>query len=214
MIEPDARVTNRPYEWEETVALVRPEESPELPKDSRYAGASLMLELGMFVASADGTVGDDEVDHIAHFLASQFLLDPPDGRRLEALKRVLLGRVPSIAGIGRRLQSALGGQEREAVGRFLGGVAAANGTVDREEVAALRKAYKALGVDGDVLSRLLREFQAATSLEPVEVHSAIRSAHPGRTDPPRSGSRLRGELPPRRGTSQEESSARPGRWLV
>ena len=162
-IEPDARVTNRPYGWDEVVALLRPEESPRLPGDSRYAGAALMLEMGLFVASADGDVGDDEVDHITRFLESQFLLDPPDARRLEALKRVLMERTPSLTGVGKRLQAVLTAGQREAVGRFLVGIAAANGTIDRKEVTALRGAYKAVGVDVELLNRLLDEFHRATA---------------------------------------------------
>ena len=60
VIEPDARLTNRPYSWEDVVSLLRPEERPGLPADSRYLAASLMLELGVYVAAADGTVEDVE----------------------------------------------------------------------------------------------------------------------------------------------------------
>ena len=185
-IEPDARVTNRPYGWDEVVALLRPEESPRLPGDSRYAGASLMLEMGLFVASADGNVGDEEVDHITRFLESQFLLDPPDARRLEALKQVLMNRTPSLTGVGKRLQAVLTVEQREVVGRFLVGIAAANGTIDRKEITALRGAYKALGVDVDLLNRLLDEFHRATR-EPVEVHRPTAPARPGEAIPPRPG---------------------------
>ena len=126
---PIARLTNRPYSWEDVVSLLRPEEKPGLPPtDSRYLAASLMLELGIYVAAADGSVEDVEVDQVARFLESQFLLDPPDARRLEALKRVFVARPPSLAGLGKRLQTALTREQREAVGRFLTGIAAANGS--------------------------------------------------------------------------------------
>ena len=184
VIEPDVRVTNRPYGWDEVVALLRPEESPELPKDSRYAGASLMLELGLFVASADGIVEDKEVDHITRFLESQFLLDPPDARRLEALKQVLMSRTPSLTGVGKRLQAVLTVEQREAIGLFLVGVAAANGTIDRKEITALRSAYKALGVDVGILNQLLDEFRRAMR-EPVEVYRPTSPPQPGEAIPPR-----------------------------
>ncbi len=86
-----------------------------------------MLELGIYVAAADGTVEDVEVDQIARFLESQFLLDPPDARRLEALKRVFVARPPTLTGLGKRLQIILTKDQRESVGRFLTGIAAANG---------------------------------------------------------------------------------------
>lgn len=184
LIEPDVRIVNRPYSWDEVVALLRPEDPPELPKDSRYAGASLMLELGMFVAAADGDIEDDEVDHIARFLESRFLLDPPDARRLEALKRVLTQRSPSLAGVARRLEAVLNADQREAVGRFLVGVAAANGSIDKKEITALRNAYKALGVDVDRLNGLLEEFRS-TAAEPVEVLRPSGPPSPGEAIPSR-----------------------------
>ena len=168
VIEPDARLTNRPYGWDDVVSLLRREEGPCLPADSRYLAASLMLELGVYIAAADGSVDDVEVDQVARFLESQFLLDPPDARRLEALKRVFMARPPSLAGLGKRLQTALTREQREAVGRFLTGIAAANGIIDRKEVTALRTAYRALDIGVDQLNILLEEFRRA-SQEPVEV---------------------------------------------
>ena len=184
VIEPDARLTNRPYSWEDLVSLLRPEERPTLPADSRYLGASLMLELGVYVAAADGTVEDVEIDQVARFLESQFLLDPPDARRLEALKRVFVARPPSLTGLGKRLQTTLTREQREAVGRFLTGIAAANGIIDRKEVTALRSAYRALDIGVDQLNSLLEEFRRA-SQEPVEVQSGDQSSAPGEAIPAR-----------------------------
>ena len=74
VIEPDARITNRPYSCKDLVSLLRTDDRPSLPADSRYHGASLMLELGMYIAASDGQVDDEEVDQIARFLESQFRL--------------------------------------------------------------------------------------------------------------------------------------------
>jgi uncharacterized tellurite resistance protein B-like protein len=184
VIEPDARLTNRPYSWEDVVSLLRPEERPRLPADSRYLAASLMLELGVYVAAADGTVEDVEIDQVAHFLESQFLLDPPDARRLEALKRVFIARPPSLSGLGKRLQSALTREQREAVGKFLTGIAAANGIIERKEVSALRAAYRALDIGAEQLNTLLEEFRRA-SQEPVEVQRGDQDSEVGETIPAR-----------------------------
>jgi uncharacterized tellurite resistance protein B-like protein len=183
-IEPDARLTNRPYSWDDLVSLLRPEEKSELPVDSRYLAASMMLELGVYVAAADGTVEDVEIDQVARFLESQFLLDPPDARRLEALKRVFVARPPSLTGLGKRLQSALTREQREAVGRFLTGIAAANGIIDRKEVTALRNAYRTLDIGVDQLNSLLEEFRRA-SQEPVEIQHGDQSCGQGETIPAR-----------------------------
>jgi uncharacterized tellurite resistance protein B-like protein len=143
-----------------------------------------MLELGIYIAAADGSVEDVEVDQVAHFLESQFLLDPADTRRLEALKRVFVARPPSITGLGKRLQTNLTRQQREAVGRFLIGIAAANGNIDRKEVTALRSAYRALDIEVDHLNKLLEEFRRA-SQEPIEVQQADETSARGEAIPPK-----------------------------
>ena len=168
VIEPDARITNRPYTSTDLVSLLRTEDKPSLPADSRYHGASLMLELGMYIAASDGQVDDEEVDQIARFLESQFRLDPPDARRLQALKSVFLRRPPSITGLGKRLQKVLNREQRESLGSFLTGIAAANGIIARSEITALRNAYRALDIDVEHLNRSLEEFRLA-SQQPVEI---------------------------------------------
>ena len=187
-IEPDARITNRTYSWEDVVSLLRRDEGEGLPADSRYLAASLMLELGVYIAAADGSVDDVEVDQVARFLESQFLLGPPDSRRLEALKRVFMARPPTLAGLGKRLQTALSREQREAVGRFLTGIAAANGIIDRREVTALRTAYRALDIGVDQLNSLLDEFRRS-SQEPIEVERGEPSVESGEPIPPRIAAR-------------------------
>jgi uncharacterized tellurite resistance protein B-like protein len=184
VIEPDARLTSRPYAWEDVVSLLRHEEGSGLPDGSRYLAASMLLELGVYIAASDGTVQDAEVDQVARFIESQFLLAPPEVRRLEALKRVFMVRPPTLSGLGKRLQSALTHDQREAVGRFLTGVAAANGIIDRKEISALKNAYRALDIGVDQLNALLEESRRA-SREPVEVERGDDSASRGELIPPR-----------------------------
>jgi uncharacterized tellurite resistance protein B-like protein len=184
VIEPDAQRTSRSYRWGELVALFRPEGSPSAPADSRYPGAALLLELGMFVAAADGRIGEDEVDQITRFLESKFRLDPPDVRRLEALKRVFLKQAPSIGGIGKRLKAILSAEQLESAGEFLIGVAAAGGTIGKKEVTALRAAYRALEIDAGRLENLLAEYRRLEK-EPVEVQREVASGDDGEALPRR-----------------------------
>jgi uncharacterized tellurite resistance protein B-like protein len=162
-IEPDTRVTGRAYSWDDVVALFRTDGASASPGDGRYAGASLMLELGLFVAAADGEVEAVELDHVARFLEAEFRLDRADTRRLEALKRVFLDRHPSLPGLGKRLQSHLTSSQRESVGQFLVGLAAADGAIDKAEIAALRGAYRALGIEAAKLNQLLDDLRRDTS---------------------------------------------------
>ena len=184
MIEPDPRITNRAYGWEDHAAVFRPEERPSLPQGNSFAGAALLLELGMFIAAADGEIEEEEVNHIAGFLESQFFLDPPDARRLEALKRVFLSQHPSIAGIGKRLERIVNLEQVESIGPFLFGVAAANGAIEKAEISALRSAYRALGIDPKGLDRQLAEY-GRIAREPVEVVAAPEQENRGEVIPPR-----------------------------
>jgi uncharacterized tellurite resistance protein B-like protein len=187
VIEPDARLTGRPYAWQDVVSLLRHGDGEELGRlddDSRYLAASLMLELGIYIAAADGAIDDREVDQVARFIESQFLLGSSEVRRIEALKRVFVARPPTLGGLGKRLQSALTRDQREAVGRFLTGVAAANGIINRQEISALKNAYRALDIGVDQLDLLLEESRR-TSQEPVEVEREDDSAAKGEIIPPR-----------------------------
>ena len=164
------RQTGRPYGWEDVVALLGdgPGEQAAVPPDSRYLAASLMLELGIYVAAADGTVEDGEVDQVARFIESQFMLGPPAVRRLEALERVFAMRRPTLAGLGKRLQATLTQQEREAIGRCLTGIVTAGGITDRKEVSALKSAYRALDIGAVELNLLLQDSRRG-SVDPVEL---------------------------------------------
>ncbi len=184
VIEPDARITNRPYGSKDLVCLLRAEDKPGLPSDSSYHGASLMLELGMFIAASDGQVDDEEVDRIAGFLESQFRLDREDARRLQGLKSVLRKRPPPISGLGRHLQKVLNREQRESLGSFLAGIAAANGIVARKQLTALRTAYKALDIDLEHLNRSLEAIRLA-SLEPVEIQTGDATTEGKELIPPR-----------------------------
>jgi uncharacterized tellurite resistance protein B-like protein len=191
VIEPDARLTGRPYAWKDRVALLRrclDEEAGRPDDHSRYLAASLMLELGIYIAAADGAVDDREVDQVARFIESQFLLAPPEVRRLEALKRVFVTRPPTLGGLGKRLQSALTHDQRESVGRFLAGIALANGIIDHKEISALKNAYRALDIGVDQLNMLIEESRRASD-DPVDVARGDDCDSTGEIIPPRPQSR-------------------------
>ena len=182
VLVPDTRVIGRPYKWDEMVALFRPEGRAELSTDKKYRAAVLMLEMGMAVAAADGTVDQDEVDQIIGFLKGQFLLTPNDARRIDAYKEILVKQPPAMTSLTKRLQSALTADHLETVCQFLVGIAAANGTVDKGERTTLRRFYTALGLPtsklDDVITKLLGPVPEA-----VEVQRGI--AIPGEKIPGR-----------------------------
>ena len=91
------------------------------------------------------------------------------------LKSVLRVRPPSVSRLGRHLQKLLNREQRESLGSFLTGIAAANGIIARKEITALRNAYKALDIDLEHLNRSLEAIRLA-SQDPVEIQTGDATA--------------------------------------
>ncbi|MFA5206713.1 MAG: TerB N-terminal domain-containing protein, partial [Lentisphaeria bacterium] len=170
VLVPDSRVVKRGYKWDEMVALFRPPEGrPGLPTDNKYQAAVLMLEMGMAIAAADGTVEQEEVDQVISFLKGQFLLVPNDARRIDAYKEILVQQPPPLANLVKRLQTVLTAEHLEVVCQFLVGIAAANGSIDKQERATLRRFYTALGLPisklDELIARLLGPIPEAVEIQ-------------------------------------------------
>jgi tellurite resistance protein len=155
-IEPDARMTGRGYGWDDRVAVfLRTDETDA--DASRYAGASCMLRLGLAVAEADGDIDEEELRRLTEQIEAAFQLPDHERRRLEALKALLLTTGSEIGPIARKIEQTLSPLARQAVGRLLVAIAAANGAIDRKEQTALRKCYRALGLGPEVLEQTIAE---------------------------------------------------------
>lgn len=180
---PDSRITGRPYGWDDPVCLFRPDGEPSLPVGNTYHSASVILELGVAVAAADGTIHDDEINHITQFLENQFVLEPSDTIRLDAYKEVLVSQPPSLPKISKRLQAVLSAKQRESLGQFLVGITAANGVIDRQELSTLKTAFKALGIDAGKLEIIIESLHASD--QPVEIRCGSKSSRAGESIPAR-----------------------------
>lgn len=184
VIEPDIRLTNRTYKWDDKVCLLRPDIPDKILDCPRYLGSAIILELGMAIAAADGVIEDEEVSHIVSFLEGRFMLDTNEEQRIKALKEVLVASPPSMNGVARRLQKALKPDQLEKVGTFLVGVAAADGIIDKNEINILKKAYKALGLTNDKLNEVLDSIVIAPDA-PVEVQRGRKRDRKGELIPAR-----------------------------
>jgi uncharacterized tellurite resistance protein B-like protein len=182
-IVPDSRLTGRAYAWSDEVVLFRPEGSAAPKQENGYRAAACMLELGMVVAGADGKVDPEELDQIERFLDDQFRLSSDESRCLKAYGLLLSKKPPSISSLSKSLRAALTSDQRAMIGKYLVGVAAANGIIDRKEITSLKSIYKALGIDAS-LDALLTELRQSDS-QPVEVQTGRREAHAGEAIPPR-----------------------------
>ncbi len=132
---------------------VFPKESESDENLRFYHAASIFLRLGMTIAAADGEISAAEVRRITSQLRDQFHLSNQDSKRLDHLAHLLQQCPPDDLRLASKL-SHLPLQERHLVGEFLIGVAAADEVVTTDEVRALKKAYRLLGLEPDAVDRL------------------------------------------------------------
>ena len=168
-IVPDAKETKRAYTWNETVTLLRPAIKLSPEEQKHYHAARVMLELGVMMAQADGEIHAEELSHITYFIENEFSLQHESMRLLEAYKEVLIQDPPSLATVAKYLTNVLDPYQREAVLKFLVGVALVNNILDKQEVSLLRKICKNLELDASELDALFEKIQAKDD-EPVTVN--------------------------------------------
>lgn len=153
--EPDPRITGENYEWNQLISVFPATE--ELSQDiASYHAAAVLLELGVGIAAADGQIDEIELGRLSSHLEAQFDLSSQDSARLEHLRYLLTKQPPIEFSAAKKLQKTLSLKQRKLVGEFLVGIAAADEHIAPEEVKALGKAYRALGLTPADLDELLR----------------------------------------------------------
>jgi uncharacterized tellurite resistance protein B-like protein len=156
-IEPDVRLTGRNYRWEDVVALFGLE-PPEPEVDlGAYRAASVLLELGVDIAEADGHISEQELAQISHQLEHRFKLTANQAKRLQCRQHALLRKPDGSTRIAAVLQKTLSREQRLLIGEFLVGVAAADAVISPKEAHALRKAYRSIGLQASDLDNLLTQ---------------------------------------------------------
>lgn len=186
-IVPDARVTGRAYAWSDEVVLFRPEGNVAMQQESGYRAAACMLELGMVIAGADGTVDQEEISHIGQFLEDQFRLSSDDSRSLKAYGLLLSKNPPSVSSLSKPLRASLSSDQRAMIGKYLVGVATAKGVIDRKEISALKSIYKALDIDVSELDAFIAELgqPPIVQIGPIGIGGeVIPPRHPENTQVP------------------------------
>ncbi len=164
--EPDARITGKPLEWEQSLSIFPA--TDELSQDiASYHAAAVILELGIGIAAADGQIDELELGRLTSHLESQFDLSTQDSVRLEHLQYLLRRQPPTDFTIARSLQKHLNVKHRKLLGEFLVGIAAVDDEITGEEVKALGKAYRALGLAATDLNALLQTVTVQSSTEAI-----------------------------------------------
>ena len=171
LLAPDPWTVQRPYLWNESIAIVPFDGEEDPTADNFFHAAGLILELGIGMAAADGKIDREEVIHVSLVLRNQFRFSQSQARLLEAFREILVKAPPSLKGIGRRVQKILTTEQRESLGHFIVGVAASDGHIAREELTALRGIYSAMGLLPSTLDDLVRQL-ALKSSEPVVIRQA------------------------------------------
>lgn len=169
-VEPDVRFGGPALAVEKPCVVFRlPPGSPSAPS-ARYAAAAILLQLSVTVAAADEEVSRHEAQLLEEHLGSALAVTPEEQARLRAHMQWLLAERPAITGLKKRLD-ALDRPQREAIGRFLVGVAAADGRVTPSEITTLTKLYRLLDLDPQSVYSEVHSQTSAPSpaAEPVTV---------------------------------------------
>jgi uncharacterized tellurite resistance protein B-like protein len=124
-------------------------------------------------------VGREEQEHLQNHIAASLHLSEDERNRLSAHLRWVLTEKPILTGVKSRIES-LSASQRQAIGKFLVGVANVDGHVSPNEVNALGQLYRLLGLAPDDVYSDVHE--AAT--EPMTVQPAA-SVGSGFALPPR-----------------------------
>lgn len=149
-VEPDVRFDGPVFVPSSDVVLFRLAAGDVAAPTAEYALATLVAQLGMAVAAADGTVSPMEESRLDEHLATALHLTPLERARLAAHLSWLRAATPPLSATKKRVAS-LGPEQREALAEFLVAVAAADGQVGPAEVASLGKMFSLLGLEPNLV---------------------------------------------------------------
>lgn len=166
-IEPDPRFGTFLPKPDQDVVLFRMSGNAPNSPSTEYSAATVVLHLASAVASADGSVDASEERHLEEHLEAWLHLAADEKARLRAHTQWLVSSFPGMNGVKKRIE-LLKREQRESLGKFLVGVAQADGYIDPTEMKILTKIYDMLGLD----TQSLYSHAHAAAVEPVTVQTA------------------------------------------
>lgn len=146
------------------------EGDPRAPSPA-YAAASLLLHLLAAVAAADGTISPAEEELLESQIHGIEELYEGERHRLHAHTQWLTRSKPKFAGLRKKLKP-LDNAQREAIGKSLIALAAADGEVAPGEVKTLGKVFDLLDLDPDSVFSELHAASSGSASGPVVVREA------------------------------------------
>lgn len=166
-IEPDPRFGNFIPKSDQDMVLFRVSDNAPNSSSTEYSAAAVVLHLASAVAGADGTIDHDEERHLEEHIETWLHLTADEKTRLRAHTQWILSSFAGMNGVKKRIE-VLKQDQRESLGRFLVGVAQADGYIDPMEMKTLKKIYDMLSLD----IQSLYSHAHAAAIEPVTVQTA------------------------------------------
>lgn len=176
-IEPDARYFNKSYPWNDKVAIIKLPDEPHLSEGQNYLLASMVLKISLQISQADGITDNEEKQVIIEFIEERFMLNRNDRIRLKALLDVQLAGDLSIAGLKKSITSKFNTKQRESLGKFLISIAGASEGICKEEKTALKKTFKTLDIDQELVDVFIQEMGYLPQEKPVRVENGVADSH-------------------------------------
>ena len=152
----------------------------ESPGDA-YRSAILNLAVATLVAHADGRIDRAEREHLTSQIGTNESTSEAERARLRANLSWMIAIPPDIGMMRTRLRDAPE-EARHALSRLAVAVAAADGSIDPEEIRVIERLYAAMGMDRE---RVHADLHGLTSApEPVTVRPAEHTTHEFAVPPP------------------------------
>ncbi|MDQ1248819.1 MAG: hypothetical protein QG597_3193, partial [Actinomycetota bacterium] len=152
--------------------------APVTTASPAYAAATILLHLATAVAVADGTIDENEQQHLITHLETSLELTLQERARLHAHLRWLGKAGAKLTGLRARIDTLTMAQ-REVIARFVVRIAAADGIIAPTEVTTVTKIYKLLGMDPATVPAALHGAAAPVrprpAVEPVVVRPGTTS---------------------------------------
>ena len=171
---PDPRYALRNPKQGEPVVLFRlPDGVTQLEAVSDlYRSILIAIAIGSFIAHADETFAGMERAGLVAKIDGAADLSPSEAARLQANLNWMMAVPPDLALFRRHLKD-LPHETVQELGQFALAMAASDGVISTQEVGALERVYRAMGLDQDEIYAALHALVARD--EPVTVRPAERS---------------------------------------
>ncbi len=154
-IMPNVRITDRSYNSSEIVAVGRLAETIQTERIGRAKASSVILELAMHLAKADGRVDSSEVAFINRFIEKDLGLNNAELKIMEMYANVMLKEIPSFQITLKKLKETLSSTQLNKLTEFVLGLSAADGDISQPEIKLMYKMCKVFEIDSAVIDNVV-----------------------------------------------------------